>query len=326
MSLVLRLGFTLLVACALDVSGAPAGAEDYPNRPIRFIVPFAPGGGGDIVVRTLAQKLNATLGQPVVVDNRSGAGGNVGTDLAAKSSPDGYTILMANVAPIAINVSLYKKLPYDPVKDFAPVSLIAVFPNVLVVYPSLPAKSVKELIALARSRPGQLAYASAGNGSTTHLAAELFKNQAAIDMIHVPYKGGGPALVDLIAGQVNLYFGSMPAALPHVRSGKLRALAVTSARRSRAAPELPTVAESGFPGFEAATWIGVLAPAGTPPPIVTRLNREIVTILQQPDLEERLSAQGAEPVTNTPAQFAAYIRSEIRKWSQVVTDSGARVD
>lgn len=316
---------TLLAAAATALAQNVA-AQEYPQRPIRFIVPFAAGGGGDIVVRTVAQRLTEAMGPPVVVDNRSGAGGNVGTDLAAKSAPDGYTILMANVAPIAINVSLYKKLPYDSVKDFAPVSLMAVFPNVLVVHPSVAAKSVKELIALAKAHPGQLTYASAGNGSTTHLAAELFKSMAGLDMIHVPYKGGGPALVDLIAGQVNLYFGSMPAALPHVKNGKLRALAVTSAKRSRAAPELPTVAESGFPGFAADTWIGVLAPAGTPGPIVVRLNREIVKILQQPELEEKLSAQGAEPVTNSPEQFAAYIKSEIRKWAKVVKESGAKAD
>ncbi|HSQ04533.1 MAG TPA: tripartite tricarboxylate transporter substrate binding protein [Burkholderiales bacterium] len=300
----------------------PVVAQTYPSKPIRFIVPFAPGGGGDIIVRTVAQKLTERLGQSVVVDNRTGAGGNIGTETAARSPNDGYTLLMANVAPMAINVSLYRNLPYDPVRDFTPITLMASFPNVLVVHPSVPARSIKELIALARAKPGTLTYASAGSGSTTHLAAEFFRSQAGIDLIHVPYKGGGPALVDLLAGQVTMYFGSMPASLPHITTGRLRALGVTSLQRSTAAPDIPTLAESGFPGFEAVTWIGAVAPAGVAQPIVSRLNTELTEIMHERQVRERLEAQGAEPITDTPEAFAAYIRDEIRKWATVVRQAG----
>ena len=285
-------------------------------------MPFTPGGGGDIIIREVAQRLTARLGQTVIVDNRAGAGGSVGTEIVAHAPADGYTLLMANVAPMAINVSVYKKLNYDPVKDFAPITLLASFPNILVLHPSVPARTLPQLIALARAKPGQLTYASAGAGSTTHLAAEFFKSRAQVDLIHVPYKGGGAALIDLVAGQVTLYFSSMPAALPLVRSGRLRALAVTGLARSVAAPEVPTVAESGFPGFEAVTWIGAVAPAGTPRAIVTRLNTELVEIMQAADMHDKMIAQGAEPMTNTPEQFAAYIRSEIGKWAAVVKQAG----
>lgn len=301
---------------------AAAIAQDYPAKAVRWIVPFAAGGGGDIIIRTVAQKLGERLGQPVVVDNRAGAGGSLGTEIAARAPADGHTLLMANVAPMAINVSLYRKLPYDPVRDFSPITPLASFPNVLVVHPSLPVRSLSELIALARRRPGELTYASAGSGSTTHLAAEFFKAQAKLDLIHVPYKGGGPALIDVVAGQVTMYFGSMPASLPQIRSGRLRGLAVTSLQRSAAAPDLPTVAESGFPGFEAVTWIGAVAPAGVPSGIVNRLNRELVEIVRTPEVRNKLVAQGAEPLTATPEQFGAYIRSEIDKWAKVVRQSG----
>jgi len=300
----------------------PARGEDYPSRPIRFIVPFTAGGGGDIIIWEVAQRLTARLGQSVVVDNRAGAGGSLGTEIAARAPADGHTLLMANVAPMAINVSVYKKLPYDPAKDFSPITPLASFPNVLVVHPSVPAGSLAQLIALARARPGQLTYASAGAGSTTHLAAEFFRGQAKIDLIHVPYKGGGSALIDLLAGQVTMYFGSMPAALPHIRSGRLRALGVTSLTRSAAASDIPAVAETGFPGFEAVTWIGAVAPAGVPRNIVTRLNAELVDIMRAPDVREKLLAQGAEPLTDTPEHFAAYIRSEIGKWANVVRQAG----
>jgi tripartite-type tricarboxylate transporter receptor subunit TctC len=289
-------------------------------------VPFPPAGGGDIVIRLIAQRLSEITGQPVVVENRAGAGGNVGSDAVAKAPPDGYTLLMANVAPMAINVTLYAKLPYDPVRDFAPITLVASFPNVLVVHPSLPARSVAELAKLARARPGQLTYASAGSGSTTHLSAELFKTMAGLDMVHVPYKGGGPALTDVLGGQVTMYFGALPGALPHIRSGRLRGLAITSARRSVGVPQFPTMAESGFPGYEADTWIGAVAPAGTPASAINRLHEEISRILNAPDIRERLLSQGAEPLTNTPEQFAAYIKSEIVKWARVVKASGARAD
>ena len=302
--------------------GKMSHAQDYPQRPIRFVVPFPASGGGDIIIRALSQKLSERLGQAVVVDNRSGAGGNVGTEIVARAPADGYTLVMANVSPFAINLSIYKKLPYHPLTDFTPISLVASFPNVLVVHPSLPAPSLKALVALARARPGQLSYASSGAGSTTHLSAEFFKSQSKLDLVHVPYKGGGQALIDLIAGHVSMYFSSVPGAIPHMRSRRLRALAVTSLARSSATPETPTLAESGYPGFEAATWIGAAAPAALARPIVTRLNTDIVDIMRTPEMRERLIRQGAEPLTNTPEQFAAYIKSEITKWAKIVRDTG----
>jgi len=302
----------------LLIGSATAPAQDYPSKPIRWIVPFPAGGGGDMIIRVTGQKLTERLGQAVVVENRAGAGGNVGTEAVARAAPDGYTLLMANVAPMAINASVYKKLPYNPIRDFAPITLVASFPNVLVVHPSVPARTLKELIALARARPGELTYASAGRGSTTHLAGEFFKSRAGINLLHVPYKGGGPALIDVMAGHVTLYFGSLPASLPHIRYGRLRGLAVTGLKRSEAAPDIPAVAESTFPDFEAVTWIGAVAPTGTPSTVVTLLNREIVTILRLSDVSSKLIAQGAEPLTATPDAFAAYIRSENEKWAKVV--------
>jgi len=260
----------------------------------------------------------------VVVENRGGAGGNVGTEAAARAAPDGYTILMGNVAPNAINVSLYRNLPFDPVADFAPVSLVAATPNVLVVHPSTAARTVKELIALARARPGTLNFASAGNGSSSHLAGELFRVLAGAEIVHVPYKGAGPAMLDVLSGQVQLYFATLPAALPHVKSGKLAAVAVTSARRSPALADLPTVAESGIPGYEASTWYGVLAPARTPARAIERLHGDIVKILAQPEFRERLEAQGFDLVGSSPEEFRAAIRSEIVKWGKVVRDAGIR--
>ena len=312
----------LLLAAVIPVAGAQNNPGTYPSKPVRFIVPYVPGGAADIVGRAVAQRFSERFGVPVIVDNRAGAGGNLGTELAAKSTPDGHTILMGNVGPLSISVSLYKKLPYNPLTDLAPVSLMVIYPNVLVVHPGVAAKSVSELVTLAKARPKQLAYASAGTGSSTHLAAELLKSMAGIDMVHIPYKGGGQAVVDVMAGQVQLYFSSMLGALPHVKSGKLRALGVTSAKRSRATPDLPTIAESGFPGYEAVNWLGLLAPARTPAAIIARLNGEIVKIFSQPDVEERLAAQGGEAQTNTPAQFAEHIQSEIRKWSRVIKVSG----
>jgi tripartite-type tricarboxylate transporter receptor subunit TctC len=316
---IFAIGFSIFCAALLTTA---ATAQDYPSRPVRFIVPFTAGGGGDIIIREISQRLTARLGQPVVVDNRTGAGGNVGTELAARSLADGYTLLMANVAPMAINVSVYKKLSYDPAKDFSPITLLASFPNVLVVHPAVPARTLAELIALARAQPGQLTCASAGAGSTTHLSLEFFRAQAKVDIIHVPYKGGGIALIDLVGGQVNMYFGALPASLPHIRTGRLRALGVTSLARSSAAPEIPAIAEAGFPGFEAVTWIGAVAPAGVPAAIVTRLNRELADILRAPDLREKLLREGAEPMTTTPSEFAAYIRAEIEKWAGVVKLAG----
>jgi tripartite-type tricarboxylate transporter receptor subunit TctC len=316
----------LLLAAALAAFEAQAAADAYPVRPIRFVVAFPPGGGTDIIARSIAQKLGERLAQQVVVDNRPGAGGNIGTDIVAKSAPDGYTLLMGSAGPLAINASLFKTMPFDPIRDLAPVTLAASTPNVLVVHPSLKAATLKELIALARARPGEINFASSGYGTPAHLAGELFNTMAGVKLVHVPYKGAAPALADLLGGQVQLMFSTMPPALPHVKDGKLRALAVTSLKRSPATPDLPTVDEAALPGFEANTWHGVVLPAGAQPVIVARLNREIVAILHLPDVVERLSGQGAEPVGSTPEEFAAYIRSETVKWARVVRDSGAKAE
>lgn len=321
----------LLALCALlptALSGALCGvvqAADggYPQRPIRMIVAYPPGGGTDQVGRIMADRLALNLGQNVVIDNRGGATGNIGTELAARANPDGHTLLMGNVAPNAINVSLFRKIGFDPVKDFAPISLVAVTPNILVVHPSVPVKTVKELIALARARPGTLNFPSAGLGSSSHLAGEMLKSMAGVDMVHVPYKGGGPALIALISGQVQIMFATMPAAMPHVKSGKVRPVAVTTAKRSSAMPELPAIAEAGVAGYEAATWYGLLAPAGTPRAVVGRLHGEVVKILGG-ETRERLGALGFEPVGTTPGEFAAYIKSEIVKWAKVITDANIR--
>jgi tripartite-type tricarboxylate transporter receptor subunit TctC len=313
----------LLLAAALT---APALADVYPSKPIRFVVAFPPGGGTDIIARTVAQKLSERLAQQVVVDNRPGAGGNIGTDIVAKSAPDGYTMLMGSAGPLAINASLFKTMPFDPIRDLAPVTLAASTPNVLVVHPSLKVSTVKELIELAKARPGQINFASSGFGTPAQLAGELFNSMAGVKLVHVPYKGASPALADLLGGQVQVMFSTMPPALPHVKDGKLRALAVTSLKRSPAAPELPTMDEAALPGFEANTWHGVVLPAGAPDAIIARLNREIVAILHAPDVVERLSAQGAEPVGSTPEEFAAYIKSETAKWAKVVRESGATAE
>jgi len=318
--------FATAALAALALFSTHAEADAYPSKPIRFVVAFPPGGGTDIIARSIAQKLAERLAQQVVVDNRPGAGGNIGTDIVAKSAPDGYTMLMGSAGPLAINASLFATMPFDPVRDLAPVTLAASTPNVLVVHPSLKVQTVKELIALARARPGAINFASSGHGTPAHLAGELFGSMAGVKLVHVPYKGAAPALSDLLGGQVQIMFSTMPPALPHVRDGKLRALAVTSAKRSPAMPELPTVDEAALPGFEANTWHGVVLPAGAQAAIVERLNREIVAILHLPDVVERLSNQGAEPVGSTPEEFAAYIRSETVKWAKVVRDSGAKAE
>ena len=300
-------------------------AQSYPSKPIRFIVPYPPGGLTDVVARTIAQKLTESWGQPVVIDNRGGAGGVIGTEMAAKAIPDGYTILMAGL-PFAVSACVYSKLPYDPIKDFAPVTLVASTPLVLVVHPSLPAKSVKELIALAKSKPGQLNYASSGNGTGTHLSGELLKTMADIKMVHSPYKGGAPGVTALLGGEVQLMFTGLSSAMPHVKAGKLRALGVTTAKRSAAEPDLPTLAEAGLPGFEVDQWLGVLAPAKTPREIVTKFNVEIAKILHMPEVKSRYQKQGIDAVGSSPEQFASYVKAEIAKWAQVVKDSGTRVD
>ena len=309
---------------ALLALAAPAGAQTaYPQKPIRMVVPFPPGGGTDILARLFGQKMSETLGQQVIIDNRGGAGGTIGTDIAAKAPPDGYTLILVSGSH-AINPGLYPKLPYDSVNDFAPITQLATSPGILVVNPSLPVKSVKDLIALARAKPGQINYASAGSGTPPHLAGELFKVMAKIDMVHVPYKGNAPAFTDVIGGQVSLIFPTMPSAMPFIKSGRLRPIAVTSAKRSPAAPDIPTIAESGLPGYEATSWYGILAPARTPREIVARLHEVLVSIIGSPDMKDKLAAQGLDPVGNTPQQFAAVIKSEISKWAKVVKASGAK--
>ena len=304
----------------------PALAETWPTRPIRFIVPFAPGGGGDVVGRIIGQRMSEQLGKPLVIDNRAGGGGTLGCELAAKAAPDGYTLLLGNVGPIAVGPALYPKLAYDPVRDFAPVTMIASFPNLLVANPGLPFKTVPELVAYAKSRPGTLNFASAGAGTSTHLAGELFKSVAGIDVVHVPYKGGAAAMTDIIAGQVAYYFGTMPSSMPLAKAGKLRALAVTSLTRSPAAPEVPTIAESGYPKFETAAWYGLMFPAGTPREIIAKMNSAMLVVLALPDIRERLVHEGSEPMGSTPTQFGAYIKAEIAKWSAVVKAANLKAD
>jgi len=310
---------------AVAISGAHA--DDYPTHAIRFVVAFTPGGPSDLLTRTIAQKLSERVGQPVLTDNRPGAGGNLAADLVAKASPDGYTLLTANIGILAANASLYGHLSFDPIEDFAPIILVGAQPNILVVHPSLPVHSVAELIALAKAQPGPLDYASSGNGTPSHLSAELFKAMTGVDMVHIAYRGGVPALADLIAGQgVQLMFATAVSALPFIRAGQLRALAVTTATRSPLMPDLPTLQEAGLTGFESTAWHGVVAPAGAPPAIIDRLNREIGAILTLPDVRKVLSTEGIDIIGGTPAQFAAYIRAEIPKWAEIVRISGAHVD
>jgi len=299
----------LLLLC-LAVLAAFAHADDYPAKPIRLIVPFAPGGGNDTVARLIGDALGKRLGQPIVVDNRAGAGGVVGAEAAAKSPADGYTLFLGGVGSHAINANLHKDLPYDPIRDFAPVSLLASAPLVLVVHPSVPAQSVQQLIEWAKSHPGKLNYASNGNCSSSHLAAVMFSSLAGIEMVHIPYKGLSPALTDLLSGHDQLMFSSAVAILPHVRAGKLRILAVTSKKRMELLPDVPTIAESGLPNYETSSWYGILAPAGTRPEIVRRLHDEIDKVLAQDDVRKVLAQEGAEPFGNSPEEFAEFIRAE----------------
>jgi tripartite-type tricarboxylate transporter receptor subunit TctC len=312
----------MLPAIVLPVSTWAADA--YPSKPIRFIVPFGAGGPGDAIGRMVAQKLGDSLGQPVLVDNRSGASTIIGTELAVKSPPDGHTLLLISTTH-AVNPSLFKKLPYDPIKDLQPVTMLADTPFMLVVHPSLPVRNVAELVALARSRPGQLNYGSSGSGSSIHLATELLKMAAKIDMRHIPYKGSGPAFTDLIGGHIQVLFSSSVSSLPHVKSGKARGLALTSAKRVPALPDMPTVAES-YAGFEASSWFGMMVPAGTPDPIVDTLLRELRSVLRSPEMSRTLTGQGAEPGGSSPADFGAFYRSEIRKWAAVIANAGIRLD
>jgi len=310
----------------LVVAGAGSvSAQDYPSKPVRVIASGA-GGGTDFSARLVAAALSGSLGQQVVVENRGGANGNIGMEAVARSAPDGYTLVFALSAQLAINPALYQKLPYDPVRDFAPIALLGEGGYILVVHPSLPVKSVRELITLAKARPGQVAYSSSGNGSGGHLAAELLSSMAKVRMLHVPYKGGGPALMDLLAGQVQLLFATQLASWPHVQTGRIRALAVSTAKRPASLPDLPTVAESGLPGYDSGVWYGVLAPAGTPREIVAKLNGEVARALNQPDYRKLLVGNTIEPIGGPPEQLAQYIRTEMVKWARVVKDAGVRVD
>jgi len=304
---------------------ALASAQTYPSKPVRIIVPFPPGGGTDIVARAVAQKLGESLGQTFVVDNRGGAGGTVGSEAAAKAPPDGYTLAMATSSTHGVAPSLYPKLGYDPVADFGPVTLVATTPFVLVVHPALPIKTVPELIALAKRQPGKLNYGSAGNGSSNHLTVEMFDMMANVKMTHVPYKGSGPALVDLMAGQVDLLINDMSSLINYVNAGKMRAVAVTSSKRNPALPQVPTISET-LPGYDAEAWYGVLVPAKTPVAISTKLQEEIVKLMRTTDLKDKLHSQGLDAVGNTPAEFLAYMQRDIAKWAKVVKASGARID
>ena len=316
---------TCLTGALLVGSVDSALSQHYPARPIRMVVPFAAGGGTDVVARVIAPKLGQQLGQNVIIDNRTGASGNVGAEIVARATPDGYTVIMGNVSSHAINASVLK-LRYHLVKDFAAVSVVAIAANVLVVHPSFAAKSVRELIAAAAAAPGKIDYASAGNGSPAHLAGELFKLLAKVEMNHVPYNGNAPALTALLGGQVGLMFSAMPAAIPHARTGKLRALAVTSLKRMSGAPELPTIAESGLPGFDVTQWIGVFAPAATPQPIVDRIYAAVVASVKQPDLIERYETLGAEPLGNTPKEFASLVASDVKRWAEIVRAAKLKID
>ena len=303
----------------------PAQAQSYPTRPIRIIAPYVPGGGVDFVARTVAAKLTEVIGQQVIVENRPGGGTNIGSELVVRSAPDGYTLLLGGV-PNTANMTLFKKLPYDVVKDFAPVIQTTIAPNILALHPSVPVRSVKDLIALAKARRGELTFASAGIGSSNHLSGEQFRIMAGVDIVHVPYKGGGAAVIDLLAGQVSMYFGTTPSTVPHVRAGRLRALAVTSAQRSRATPDIPTMSETALPGFEQSAWHGLLAPAATPPAVIAKLNAEVMRVLRMPDTVERMAAQGVDVVGNSPAEFAAFIKQDVVKYQKLVKSAGIRVE
>lgn len=306
-----------LVLLSATAAHAQAPGADYPARPVRLVVPFAPGGGTDISARILAEGLSPALGQTVVVDNRPGAGSILGTDIVAKSTPDGYTLLLGNIS-MAFNAALYKKLPFDALKDFIPISLVTDQPNILVAHPAVAAKSFKDFLALARAQPGKLTYGSAGLGAGTHLAMEMLMMSQKIELVHVPYKGTGPALTALLGNQITVFFSTYASALPHVKADRLRAFAVTSVKRTRTLPEVPTVAESGVPGYEYSTWYGLLAPAGTPRALIEKLNKATVAVLNAPETRQKLEKQGVDPIPSTAARYAAYLKSETGKWATVV--------
>ena len=321
-----RILFSLLAVVALLLATVPGWAQaQYPVRPIRLVVPFPPGGGTDTMARAIGPKLGEALGQQVVPENRGGAGANIGAEIAAKSPPDGYTLMLATITN-AIGASLYTRLNYNLVRDFAPITQLATTPHILVVHPSVPVKSVKEFIAFAKARPGELTYSSSGNGSAAHLAGELFNSLTGVKTVHVPYKGGGPSMIALVGGEVSLAFATMPSAINYVRAGRLRGLAVTTAKRSPSTPELPTIAETGVAGYEAGSWYGLSAPAGTPKEIIGRLHAETIKVVALPDVKERLFNAGFEVVTSSPEQFGEFTRTEIQKWGKLVKAAGLKVD
>ena len=317
------IGAIALAAATLSLGAA---AQAYPTKPITIVVPFSAGGTTDILARLVGQYLTTELGQPVVVDNKAGAGGNIGGALAAKAPADGYTLFMGTVGTHAINAALYKKMPFDHVKDFAPLSRVANVPNLLVAHPSQPFKTVPEMIAYAKANPGKINFGSPGNGASPHLSGELFKSMAKVELTHIPYKGSAPAVSDLLGNQIAIMFDNMPSVIPHVRSGKLRAIAISTAKRSPELPDVPTIAEAGVPGYEAMSWFGLFAPAATPKPVLDKLSTALSKVLANPEVQKKISAQGGETVNETPAQFAAFIRSETTKWGKVVKESGATVD
>lgn len=321
-----RLCFGLSISALLIAAPQGTFAQSYPTKPIRLLVPYAAGGATDIMARVVAQKLSENLGQQMVVENRPGAGGNIAADAVAKAAPDGYTLFFGSTGPLVINPSLYAKLSFEPVKDFAPIGLVGDMPLFLVVPVSQPVHSIKDLIALAKAKPGQLNYASSGVGGTTHLAMELFKTTAGVDILHIPYKGTAAGVADMLAGNIQVMFDVMATSGPHVKTGKLRFIGVTTTKRSAFAPDVPTIADAGFPGFEATFWTGFLAPAGTPREIINKLSAELAKVIALPELRERFATLGMEPRTSNPEQFAAFIRSETVKWAKVVRDSGAKAD
>lgn len=322
----IKRGLQALVLLLAAVAGAGTWAQDYPNRAVKLIVPFPPGGGTDILARPIAQKLSELWGQPVVVDNRGGAGGNLGTKLAAEAPPDGYTLILGVQGTHAVNQSLYSNPGFDATRDFAAITQIANTPNILVVHPSVPATSVSQLIALARQKPGGLNYATPGNGTPSHLATEMFKTMADVNLVHVPYKGSGPALTDMLGGQTQLWIANAPVVLPHIKTGKLRALATTSAKRPAIAPDVPTLAEAGLKDYEADTWYGLFAPARTPPAVLDRIHADIVKVLNLPEIRETFAAQGAEIVANSQAEFTRKVREDVAKWRKVVQQLQLKVD
>lgn len=311
---------------ALPMGAAAAAADNFPTKPITIVVPFSAGGTTDILARVIAQAMTNDLGKSVVVDNRAGAGGNIGAAMAARAPADGYTLFMGTVGTHAINQALYKKLPFDPVKDFAPMTRVANVPNLLVANPNQPFRSVQELITYAKANPGKINFGSSGSGSSIHLSGELFKTMAKVDMVHVPYKGSAPAVTDLLGNQIAIMFDNMPSAINHVRAGKLRPLAVTTAKRSPELPDVPTVAEAGVPGYEATSWFGMFAVAGTPKPVLDKLNASLTKVLAEPAVRAKIKEQGGEVVSETPEQFASFIKAEAVKWGKVVKDSGASAD